>query len=201
MKDTIKFALNCLMMYGAAVIIALLFSSLVASDNTFFSVLGIIATLLVLVVLAFFEGGSRGEADSAFEKRLQDREKERGEAPTPAERERFYYPWKGAVASLLSVSPLILLSIFMLFYPVPAAEDAVFIGTVIIRALLWPFLGILSHFSVQQTWIYLPLSLVFPAVVSVGYAMGPKRFSKLLRQMHDNEERRRRRRKKKAPIR
>lgn len=223
MKDTFKFALSCLLMYGASILIALLFSSLVAAENLAASIFGTASTLLVLFALGFFEGGTRGEADSSYAKRLRDREAERGVVPTAAELQKCYYPWKGIVAGLIAMSPIILFSIFMLFkhipksdfswaqasaqimvYPItgigPTYTSNFFWGTAVMRILMFPYFGIFAHFDVSQTWIYLPLILTYPGIIALGYWMGPRRFAKLLKQLHDNEMKRKRRKKKKQRI-
>ena len=197
MKDIIKFSLNVLKMYGASVLIALLFSNIVASENTAFRIFGTVATLLVLVALGFFEGGARGEADAQNARILENREKERGIAPTELELQKNFYPWKGFLCGLLGVSPVVLVSLFMLVAPLLfSAESVVFAWlTVVTRVLLLPYLG-LFPMEGAVTWMYLPVSLIFPLIIGVSYLMGPRRFSKMIKQMHENEEKRRRRKKK-----
>ncbi len=190
MKDTLKFALMCLGLYGLAVALAFMFSGALVSETTFVRYLAFAIFFVALAGIGFFEGGSRGEADSAHERRMRQRQQERGEEPTPAEKQRYYRWWKGLVASLIAMSPVILLALYMLIAPALGWQYDMW-QTPVMRLMLWPYITLFSE-DVAATWIYLPLSFVFPAAVTVGYLMGPNRFAKFLRTLNENNMRKRR---------
>jgi hypothetical protein len=197
LKDTVKFALTSLGIYMIVVVFSFFGGTLV--DNLFFRIVSFVVVILALLGFAFFEGGTKGEADSALARRLAKRKEEKGVEPTQDELGRCYKPWKGPVAAFGSMSLFILLALYMLIAPY-ANWPYLTWQTYLMRGILFPYATLFpvpvegdGNAALSITWFYLPLTLLYPTAISIGYLMGPKRFAKFLRTMHDNQEKRRRR--------
>ncbi len=200
MKEIIKPALLALSMYGLMVLVAFMFTGTLLADNMFFRWLSFALVFALLNGVGFFEGGTRGEADSAFERRILKREADRGEPPTQEERRRFFKRWKGVAFGLLGLSPVILFALYMFICGLSGLLPEGNWQTPVMRILLWPYITLFPA-DISRTWYYLPLSLIFPASIAVGYLMGPKRFAKLLRTISENNRRRKAKRKPRKVVR
>jgi|GEM_PF-6667209 len=188
MKDVMKNALTGLGIYLIIVVLALVFLNALVMDGIAFRVISFCVMVLVVAAVAFFEGGTKGEADSAHARLMEKRIATRGIEPTAAERQRYYKAWKGYAIAFIGAAPILLYALFV--FGASLADQLQPWMTVSVRIALLPFISIFPD-DVNMTWIYPVLALVYPVSLTVGYLMGPRRFAKLLRIMHENTEKRR----------
>lgn len=196
MKDIMKFALSSLGIFVVIIIVSLMFMTALVAESTVVRYISFGVMLVIVMGLGFFEGGTKGEADAMHQRLMEKRKETRGIEPTKAEAERYYHRGKGFVAGLIGALPWILFSLFVLIMGMSGRLEPWM--TVAMRGMLFPFISIFPA-DVSIVWFYPVLSLVYPVAIGVGYLMGPRRFSRLLKAMHDNNERRLKKRRQKKP--
>lgn len=192
MKDVFRFALRAFALLAGGTIITLAFTSAVLSDTAWVAAVMTIVLILAIAYLAFQEGTLKGRKDKMFEASMLRQEQERGLAPTKEERTRFFIPWKGFVGALIAASPMILISIVILFVDKGAQPM-----TMILRFVMAIYIGTFNWLDALMPYVYLPLALILPIVMGFGYLYGPRLYEKMLKQIDDSKKKRRRRKKKK----
>lgn len=196
MKEVWKIALRSVLVMAAATMLTMAFASAVLADIEWLGAVMTIVLLAVVFYVGFLEGALQGRKDRMYQASMQRQQQERGIEPTPEERTRFYKAWKGFAGAFLAASPGILLSAFMLFVA-PESELSGLL-TPVVRLVLGVYLGAFGWMEGLMPYAYLPLSLLLPAMIGLGYTYGPVFYEKMMKQIAESKRRRRRRKKKKT---
>ena len=199
MKDAIKFAMSSLLMLVTLIMVNMIFVQTLMGDSDLFNaVLAVIFTLVVLAAAAY-DGINRGAKDCKYTAMMEKQQRERGYVMNKAEEEKLFNPGKGLIAGLILAAPAVVLSLVCMIFN---ADGLNWVINFLTRMSLGHFLGVIVYMENLTPWIYLPLALVYPAVLAVAYTFGPKLWEKQLAQMEKakREKRRKvnRRRKKKT---
>lgn len=198
MKDTLKFAGASFLMLATLILINMVFVQSLMGDYEWLNILLTVVYTALVLAAAIYDGLNRGARDSKFSALMEKQKAERGYQIKPAEVQRMYHPAKGITAGLIASAPAIMLSVIALFF----AGNVHTWLTVASRLCLGEFLGLFQYTSDALPYLYLPLSLVYPACVGVAYLFGPKMWARQVAQMEKakREKRRKvnRRRKKKT---
>lgn len=196
MKEILRLAGVFLVLMVMGTAITMLLFAAILSDIRWLSVLLTIVLLLSIYYVSFLEGAVEGRKARMFEATMRRQEQDRGVAPTEAEKARFFAPWKGFAAAYIAALPGIVLSILMLF--LAPGSQLYFDMTPIIRLILSLYMGTFSWLEGLMPYIYLPLSLVLPSIIGLGYLFGPKFYDRMMKQIEESKRKRRRRRRKKT---
>ena len=84
---------------------------------------------------------------------------------------------------------------------VPFAPESELSGllTPVVRLVLGVYLGAFGWMEGLMPYAYLPLSLLLPAMIGLGYTYGPVFYEKMMKQIAESKRKRRRRKKKTVP--
>lgn len=187
MKDILKFALSAFGIFLVVILLALMFVNVLVADSQAARWIAFGVMVLIIAFLGVVEGGTRGEADAAHQRLMEKREADRGIEPTAYERQRFFKTWKGFVSGMIASSPWVLFALFVVAMGAMGRLDDWM--TVAMRALLLPFISIFPE-DVSITWYYPLLAVIYPVAIGTGYLMGPRRFSKILKAINENNQKR-----------
>lgn len=197
MKDILRFAGSTLLMQITLIMINMVFVQTLAGDSDLFNMVLLVIFTLVVLASAVYEGVNRGAKDCKYSKMMERQQAERGYVVSDKEKEKFFKPSKGIAAGMIASAPAIVLSLISM---IVNSNDAIWLAFAT-RISLGEYLGLFSYTEDLVPWIYLPLSLIYPAVMGVAYTFGPKLWARQQEQMEKakREKRRKvnRRRKKK----
>ena len=198
MKDTLKFAGATFLMLATLVLINMVFVQSLMGDYDWLNLLLTVVYTALVLAAAVYDGLNRGAKDCKFTALMEKQKAERGYQIQPAEAERLYRPAKGFTAALIASAPAIVLSVLAMFFP----TDASLWITPLVRLSLGEYLGLFQYVEGALPWLYLPLSLVYPAVCGAAYLYGPRLWARQVEKMEkakrDKLRKVKRRRKKKA---
>lgn len=198
MKDTLKFAGATFLMLATLVLINMVFVQSLMGDYDWLNLLLTVVYTALVLAAAVYDGLNRGAKDCKFTALMEKQKNERGYQIQPAEAERMYRPAKGVTAALIASAPAIALSVLAMLF---TAEAPLWI-TPLVRLSLGEYLGLFQYIEGALPWLYLPLSLVYPAVCGAAYLCGPRLWAHQVEKMEkakrDKLRKVRRRRKKKA---
>ena len=196
MKDILKFTGTTLMMLVTLTLVGMVFNQSFMGDYEWLNMTITVVYSLAVIAAALWDGIQRGTQDCKFSQLMDRQAQERGHEITKAERDRMFQPMKGFLAGLLAASPAVIMAILALFL---ADTDHLWV-TLVTRVTLGAFLGVFQYVDALLPWLYLPVALLYPLCVGVGYLMGPKMWERQRRLMEKAKKAKRRRvnRKKKA---
>ena len=209
-KATLKMAVRSwLTMIFMAVLVLMFFPALVSGNET----LSIVINSLVLVASLTFcyaNGASLGESEITYGELLEKRVA-KGYTPLAEDKAQCYNRKRGVLATLLGMLPWLIMAIVVLVsgkdfvhvvveekpdYLFPAAETVV-VSThesidVAARIAFAAFMG-WSQFidavgpGVLDYW-FLPMSMLYPLAIFVGYLTGPMQHKKKLKMIEEGKK-------------
>ena len=174
MKDRMKFAGSVLILFVTLTLAGIFFISGFMSDYVWLNVILTVVYMLICGGASFYTGLQRGTADCKYTRLIEKQMKERSYQPDENEKQKFFRKEKGFVAGGIAGSLGILAALVCLFCfgHVPS------ILTVITRFILGTYLCVFQFIPDVGAWIYLPMALLWPALVGIGYLRGPKMWEK-----------------------
>jgi hypothetical protein len=196
MKDILKFTGTTLLMLVTLTLVGVVFIQSFMGDYEWLNMTLTAIYSLAVIAAAFWDGLQRGTQDCKFSALMNRQAQERGHEINQGERARMFRPQKGFLAGLLAASPAIVLSVLALIFQGPEHLWSTFVT----RIALGAFLGVFQYVEALLPWLYLPVALLYPLCVGVGYLMGPKMWDRQVKLMEKAKKAKRRRvnRKKKA---
>lgn len=197
MKDILRLAGISLVLMIATSILTLLLTSVILGDIVWLSIAMTVLLLVSILYLSFLEGAVEGRKARMFQVSMERQEKERGLAPTEEEKSRFFKSWKGFAGAGIAALPGILLALFMLLCP--RTSDLYITMTPVVRIVLSLYMGLFGWAEGLMPYLYLPLALLLPFVIGLGYANGTVFYDRMMKQIEESKRKRRRRKRKKTP--
>lgn len=174
MKDRMKFAGQVLILFITLTLVGIFFISGFMSDYVWLNVVLTVVFMAVCAFGSFYTGLQRGTADCKYTKLIEKQIAERSYQPDETEQKKLYHKEKGFVAGGIAGCLGILCALVCLFCfgHVPP------ILTVITRFVLGIYLCVFQFIPDVGAWIYLPMALLWPALVGIGYLRGPAMWDK-----------------------
>lgn len=196
MKDILRFAGTTLLMLATLTLVGMIFVQSFMGDYEWLNITITAVYSLLVLAAGFYDGMQRGTQDCKFTSLVQKQQEERNHEITAQESQRMYKPMKGFYAGLLAASLTIILAIVMLFL----RGDAALYMTPVIRILLGAFLSVFAYVENLLPWFYLPMALIYPALVGIGYLTGPAMWQRQLKIMEKAKKAKLRRVKRKRKV-
>lgn len=200
MKDILKFAGSSLLMLVTLIMINMVFVQSLVGDYDWLNILLTVIYTLVVLAAAVYDGLNRGAKDCKFTATMERQKEQRGYVVNAVEAQRLYQPAKGYAAGLIASIPAIVLSVLAIIF---SGSDGLMLG-VLTRISLGEFLGLIQYMDGILPWGYLPLALIYPAVMGTAYLFGPKMWAHQVAQMEKAKREKlrkvRRRKKKKQNV-
>ena len=195
MKDILKFTLSAFLMLATLTLVSVVFIQAFMSDYDWINLLLTVLYSLLVVAAALYEGAQRGAKDCKYRNLMQHQMEERGYVMNAEEASRCYLPYKGFVAGLIASSPSILLA----FAAIIAGKSAPVWLNIAARISLSAYLSLFQYVEALLPMLFLPLALVYPLCIGLGYLAGPRLWKRQVEQMEKakREKRRKVNRKKK----
>ncbi|GEM_PF-1443126 len=174
MKDRMKFAGQVLILFVTLTLVGVFFISGFMSDYAWLNIILTVVFMLICAAASFYTGLQRGTGDCKYTKLIEKQIAERNYQPDENEKAKFFHKEKGFIAGVIAASPAILIALVCLFCfgSVPTGL------TVAARFILGIYLCVFQFIPDVGAWVYLPMSLLWPALVGIGYLYGPKMWDK-----------------------
>lgn len=198
MKDILKFAGSSLLMLATLILVNMVFVQSLMGDYDWLNILLTVLFTLIVLAAAVYDGLNRGAKDCKFTAMMEKQKNERGYVMNETEAQRLYKPFKGYAAGLAASVPAIVLSLLSMIL---AGKNSMMLN-VLTRISLGEFLGLFQYMEGALPWAYLPLALVYPALMGTAYLFGPKMWAhqvELMEKAKREKLRKVRRRRKKKP--
>ena len=182
-------------MLATLTLVSVVFIQAFMSDYDWINLLLTVLYSLLVVAAALYEGMQRGAKDCKYRNLMQRQMEERGYVMNAEEASRCYLPYKGFVAGLIASSPSILLALAAVI----AGKSAPVWLNIAARISLSAYLSLFQYVEALLPMLFLPLALVYPLCIGLGYLAGPRLWKRQVEQMEKakREKRRKVNRKKK----